>query len=65
MCNWESTTDDDLGNAKRDEQFKSDLVKWRICQPLNTMPRSDLDVFRPGLRLDGEKQVTIRLYEPR
>jgi hypothetical protein len=44
MCNWESTTDDDLGNAKRDEQFKSDLVKWRICQPLNTMPRSDLDV---------------------
>ena len=41
---WESTTDDDLGSAKNDEQFKTNLSKWADMSALNTMPRSDLDV---------------------
>jgi hypothetical protein len=64
MCNWESTTDDDLGNAER-RTIQERPGQVADMSALNTMPRSDLDVFRPGLRLDGEKQVTIRLYEPR
>jgi exo-1,4-beta-D-glucosaminidase len=61
---WESTTDDDLGNAKNDEQFKSDLVKWADISALNTMPRSDLDVSAQVSDSMGEKQVTITLTNP-
>ena len=61
---WESTTDDDLGSAKNDEQFKSDLAKWADMSALNTMPRSDLDVSAQVSDSNGEKQVTITLTNP-
>jgi hypothetical protein len=34
---WESTTADDLGEAKNDEQFKTSLAKWADLSDLNTM----------------------------
>ncbi len=61
---WESTTDDDLGNAKNDEQFKTDLAKWADMSALNTMPRSDLDVSAQVSDSNGEKQVIITLTNP-
>ncbi len=41
---WESTTDDDLGDAKNDDQFKTVLAKWADLSALNTMPASELHV---------------------
>jgi len=35
---WESTTDDDLGSAKNDEQFKTNLSQWADMSALKTMP---------------------------
>src|ERR1700730_3923881 len=61
---WESNTDDDLGSAKNDEQFKTDLVKWADMSALNTMPRSDLDVSAQVSDGNAEKQVTITLANP-
>ena len=63
---WESTRDDDLGEAKNDEQFKTTLAKWADLSALNTMPRSDLNVSASSQagELNGEKQVTITLANP-
>jgi exo-1,4-beta-D-glucosaminidase len=61
---WESTTDDDLGDAKNDEQFKTNLAKWADMSALNTMPRSDLDVSAQVSDSNGQKQVTITLANP-
>jgi exo-1,4-beta-D-glucosaminidase len=61
---WESTPDDDLGSAKNDEQFKTNLSKWANMSALNTMPRSDLDVSAQVSDSNGEKQVTITLTNP-
>ncbi len=61
---WESTTDDDLGSAKNDEQFKTNLSQWADLSALNTMPRSDLDVSAQISDANGQKQVTITLANP-
>ena len=61
---WESTTDDDLGSGKNDEQFKTDLAKWADMSALNTMPRSELDVSAQVSGSNGEKQVVITLTNP-
>jgi len=37
---WGSTADDDLGEAKNDEQFKTSLVQWADISALNAMPRT-------------------------
>ncbi len=61
---WESTTDDDVGSAKNDEQFKTDLVKWADMSALNTMPRSDLDVSAQVSDSNGDKQAIITIRNP-
>jgi exo-1,4-beta-D-glucosaminidase len=61
---WESTTDDDLGSTKNDEQFKTNLSKWADMSALNTMPRSDLNVSAQVSDSNGEKEVTITLTNP-
>ncbi len=61
---WESTTDDDLGSAKNDEQFKTNLSQWADMSALNTMPRSGLDVSAQVSSSNGQKQVTITLANP-
>ena len=35
---WQSADDDDLGDPKNDEQFKTNLVKWAGMSALNVMP---------------------------
>ena len=61
---WESSTDDDLGSPKNDEQFKTNLSQWADLSALNTMPRSDLDVSAEISDANGQKQVTITLANP-
>jgi exo-1,4-beta-D-glucosaminidase len=61
---WESTTDDDLGSAKNDEQFKTNLSKWADMSALNTMPRSELCVSAQLDNSGAEQQVTITLTNP-
>ena len=41
---WASSTDDDLGEPKKDEQFKTDLAKWSDMSALNRMPTAQLEV---------------------
>jgi exo-1,4-beta-D-glucosaminidase len=61
---WESDTNDDLGEAKNDEQFKTSLVKWADMSALNTMPRGDVDVATQVSEAGGEEKVTITLANP-
>jgi exo-1,4-beta-D-glucosaminidase len=61
---WESITDDDLGEAKNDEQFKTSLAKWADLSALTTMPRGDLDVSTQVTDANGERKVAITLANP-
>ncbi|MGA8309282.1 MAG: hypothetical protein WB755_04585 [Terriglobales bacterium] len=61
---WESIADDDLGEAKNDEQFKTSLAKWADMSALNTMPRADLNVSTQVTDANGERKVAITLANP-
>jgi len=61
---WGSSTDDDLGDAKNDEQFKTTLTKWADLSALNTMPPSELDVSTHASEAKGEEHVSITLANP-
>jgi len=63
---WGSATDDDLGDAKNDEQFATKLAAWADMSALNTMPRSELDVSAQVhiSEVSGEEHVTITLANP-
>ena len=43
---WQSAADDDLGERKNDEQFKTNLAKWADVSDLNTMPGTKVKVRR-------------------
>jgi exo-1,4-beta-D-glucosaminidase len=58
---WGSTTDDDLGEAKNDEQFKTSLVQWADMSALNAMPRADVAVSSSFSQRNGEGFVKITL----
>jgi len=58
---WGSTTDDDLGEAKNDEQFKTSLVQWADMSALNAMPRTDVAVSSSFSQRNGEGVVKITL----
>ncbi|HEX3352098.1 MAG TPA: hypothetical protein VHS34_04700 [Terriglobales bacterium] len=61
---WESTTDDDLGDAKNDEQFKTSLARWADLSALNSMPPGELNVSAEMSEAEGEKRVAITLANP-
>ena len=61
---WESATDDDLGEAKNDEQFKTSLAKWADLSALNAMPRGDVEVSARVTEVGGEERVAITLTNP-
>jgi len=63
---WGSATDDDLGEAKNDEQFATRLATWADMSALNTMPRGDLNVSAQAHapQTNGEEHVTITLANP-
>jgi exo-1,4-beta-D-glucosaminidase len=58
---WGSTTDDDLGEPKNDEQFKTSLAKWADMSGLNAMPRTDVAVSSSFSQRGDEGVVKITL----
>jgi len=61
---WGSTTDDDLGEAKNDEQFATKLTTWANLSALNRMPDGELNVSTHASELNGEEHVAITLANP-
>ena len=63
---WGSATDDDLGDARNDEQFATKLTTWADMSALNTMPRGELNVSAQvhSSEANGEQHVTITLANP-
>ena len=61
---WESTTDDDLGDARNNDQFKTVLAKWADLSALNAMPASELHVSAHLSASNTGKQVEITLANP-
>jgi len=63
---WGSATDDDLGDARNDEQFATKLTTWADLSALNTMPRGELNVSAEvhSSEANGEQDVTITLASP-
>jgi exo-1,4-beta-D-glucosaminidase len=63
---WGSATDDDLGEARNDEQFATRLATWADMSALSTMPRGDLNVSAQvhASQANGEEHVTITLANP-
>jgi exo-1,4-beta-D-glucosaminidase len=61
---WGSKTDDDLGDAKNDEQFSTKLATWADLSALNTMPHSELNVSSRVSEADGEEHVAVTLANP-
>ena len=58
---WESTTDDDLGDPKNDDQFTTKLVKWADLSALDTMPRSEVTASTKFSEANGEGTARITL----
>ena len=58
---WESTTDDDLGSAKNDDQFTTKLLKWADLTALDTMPRSEITVLANFSESKGEQTARVTL----
>ena len=58
---WESTTDDDLGSPKNDDQFTTKLVKWADLTALDTMPRSEVRIASVISAANGESTAKITL----
>ncbi len=56
---WESSTDDDLGDPKNDEQFKTNLVKWADLSALNTMAPAEVKVSGNFSQANDEGTATI------
>ena len=59
---WQSTTDDDLGGVKNDEQFTVNQTKWADLTALNSMPPADVSVEGKVVSLAGDAtaKLTIR-----
>ena len=61
---WASTTDDDLGDPRKEIQFKTDLVKWADLSDLNTMPKASVKVNASVSEVDGQSVASIQLTNP-
>ncbi len=58
---WQSAGDDDLGEPKNDEQFKTNLAKWADMSDLNTMPGTKVKVSGNFVVANGYGVAKIRL----
>jgi len=61
---WGSNTNDDLGDAKNDEQFKTELTKWADMSALNSMPPCDVRVATHVSKVGDEEKAAITLTNP-
>jgi len=58
---WQSAEDDDLGDPKNDEQFKTNLVKWAGMSALNSMPATQLKASSNFTVTNGDAAAKITL----
>ncbi len=58
---WQSAADDDLGDPKNDEQFKTNLVKWAGMSALNVMPAAELKTSSNFTVSNGDVAAKITL----
>jgi exo-1,4-beta-D-glucosaminidase len=58
---WQSAADDDLGEPKNDEQFKTNLAKWADMSVLNTMPEAEVKVSGNFVVANGHGVAKITL----
>ena len=58
---WQSADDDDLGDPKNDEQFKTNLVKWAGMSALNVMPAAQLKTSSNFTVSNGDVAAKITL----
>jgi len=61
---WGSAVDDDLGDAKNDEQFATKLATWADMSVLNTMPAGELNVSTHVSQETGQEHVAITMTNP-
>ena len=61
---WTSGADDDLGDPKKEIQFKTDLAQWADLSSLNTMPRGAVKATAALTEASGEDTVTLTLANP-
>ncbi len=61
---WGSTTNDDLGDAKNDEQFTTKLTTWADMSALNTMPHGELNVSTHVSDANGEEHLSVTMTNP-
>jgi len=58
---WQSADDDDLGDPKNDEQFKTNLVRWAGMSALNVMPAAQLKTSSNFTVANGDVAAKITL----
>ena len=58
---WQSAADDDLGDPKNDEQFKTNLVKWAGMSALNVMPAAEVKTSSNFTVSNGDVAAKITL----
>lgn len=58
---WESTTDDDLGSPKNDDQFTTKLEKWADLTALMQMPQTKLEVKAKLVASSDERTANVSL----
>ncbi len=61
---WSSPADDDLGDPKKEIQFKTDLVQWADLSALNTMPRASVQASATLSESNGEDTASLTLTNP-
>jgi exo-1,4-beta-D-glucosaminidase len=58
---WQSADDDDLGDPKNDEQFKTNLVKWAGMSALNVMPAPQVRASSAFTVTNGDVTAKVAL----
>lgn len=61
---WASTTNDDLGDPRKELQFKTDLAQWADLSALNTMPRATVKTSATLSEANEEARATITMTNP-
>src|SRR5581483_6266525 len=61
---WQSAHDDDLGDPKNDEQFKTNLAAWGDMSALNSMPNAHLDASSEFTVENGDAAAKVKLTNP-
>ena len=58
---WQAATDDDLGDPKNDEQFKTNLARWSNMSALNALPKVQVKVASEFFAQGGQGTARITL----